>query len=48
MITASHNPASDNGIKLFKFGYKMKLKDEKLIENEIRKTITLGNTHRGL
>lgn len=36
MITASHNPASDNGIKLFsKNGYKLDKTIENIIENEM-------------
>ena len=42
MITASHNPYYDNGIKLFnKNGYKLKKYIEKQIEVKIKKKLKI-------
>jgi len=44
MITASHNPAEDNGIKLFAGdGFKLEQKLEKMIEQQITNKIAKTN-----
>ncbi|MFH5880940.1 phosphoglucosamine mutase [Liberiplasma polymorphum] len=47
MITASHNPFKDNGIKIFNKGYKMLEKDEDKIEAFLENPITKTPTSFG-
>ncbi len=45
MITASHNPYEDNGIKIVKNGVKLTVEQEKLIENELEKPLEAVNSN---
>ncbi len=47
MITASHNPYEDNGIKVIDQGYKMSEASEKIIESFIEAPTTLSPTEFG-
>ena len=47
IITASHNPYTDNGIKIVKFGYKIDDRDKQIIEDYIDGIITYSHKLNG-